>query len=66
MNLTENQWVVVALLCTCSLLLGWLSGSREHHADEEIVSAEEWHQHVQSALWVARRTRPTHDDTVPR
>lgn len=43
------------LLCTLSLLIGWLSGRHERKSDEEILSACDWDDHVQQALYVARR-----------
>jgi len=65
MELTEYEWIMVALLCTCSLLPGWLSGSRERRTDEAIVAGEEWAQHWASVMWVTRRPTPEPDETVP-
>lgn len=66
MNLTEGEWLVVALLCTISLLIGWLSGNRERRTDEEIIAGEEWARHWGSVMFVTRPTLPPVDDTVPR
>jgi len=65
MYLTENEWIAVAILCTISLLIGWLTGNREKRHDQQIVDAEEWQQHWASVLWVTRRPTPAADETVP-
>jgi hypothetical protein len=45
------------VLCSITMLLvGYLVGSEAEEADREILAAEDWHQHVQSALFVARRS----------
>ena len=64
MNLTSNEWVVVALLSTVSLIIGYLTGNRERKIDEAIVTAEDFQQHWASALWVVRRPTPPLDETV--
>lgn len=63
--MTEKQTLIVALMCTVSLLIGWLTGNREQRIDRMVVVAEDWHRHVQQALFVARRTAPEQDETVP-
>ena len=57
---------LVAVLCTISLLIGVLTGMRDRRVDRAIYDAEEWTQHLHSALWVSRRTLPEQDDTVAR
>ena len=64
MNLTQSEWLVVALLCTVSLLIGWLSAMHERRVDAEIASAESFQQHWASVLWVVRRPTPVPDETV--
>jgi hypothetical protein len=54
---------IVGILCTISLLIGFLTGNRDREMDTEIMAAEEWHQAVASALWVARRTNPDSQET---
>jgi len=44
------------LLCTLSLLIGWMVGNRERRGDDEVICACAWDDHVQQALFVARRT----------
>jgi hypothetical protein len=48
--------IEVALIATAAMLVGYASGRRRVRVDAEIVAAEGWHQHVHSALFVARRT----------
>jgi hypothetical protein len=45
------------------MLIGYLTGNRETRVDEEIITAEGWHQHVTSALFVARRSLPSDEPT---
>jgi len=49
---------VVAVLCTISMLVGFLTGNRDRRTDAHIMAAEDWHQHIAGALFVARRTPP--------
>jgi hypothetical protein len=65
MSLTQNEWIVVWLLCTLSLLIGWLSGQHEKRVDHQIVDAESWTRHWASVQWVTRRPTPEPDETVP-
>lgn len=65
MSLTEGEWLVVAILCTISMLIGWLSGNRERRTDEEIIAGEDWARHWSSVMFVTRPTLPPADDTVP-
>jgi hypothetical protein len=38
------------------LIIGYLLGSEDADRAEELAEEREWHRHVQSALFVARRT----------
>ena len=64
MNLTETEWIIVAMLCTLSMLIGFLSGSRERRADEALIAAEDFQQHWAQARWIVRRPTPATDETV--
>ena len=62
MNDTQALTLFCAALCTISLLIGWLSGSRERRLDDEVEGACRWHDHVQQALYTARRTTVEAED----
>jgi hypothetical protein len=56
--------VEVALIATAAMLVGYVSGRRRQRLSTEVHDAVDWHDHVHSAMWVARRTPgPDHDET---
>ena len=56
--------VGVALIATAAMLIGYASGRRRQRVATDIHDAVEWHDHVHSALWVARRTPgPDYEET---
>lgn len=53
----SNTTATLMVLCSITMLLvGYLIGNEAEEADREILAAEDWHQHVQSALFVTRRS----------
>jgi hypothetical protein len=56
--------VEVALIATAAMLIGYFSGRRREKVATDIHEAVEWHDHVHSAMWVARRTPgPDYEET---
>lgn len=54
--------LLVALASTASLVIGYLCGLRDARPEEHASPGpEDWHRHVRSALWVARRPTPEQD-----
>lgn len=44
-----------ALAATLAMLVGYASGRRRKQEPDDVYRAVAWHDHVHSAMWVARR-----------
>ena len=56
MSLDLRMSVMLFVTNTIMLLVGFLIGDEAHHEASDIAEERTFDQHVQSALWVARRS----------